>query len=170
MPAGEAQQAQTATEASRQALDEEQFVGFRVENEEFGVNIQQVQEIIWLPEITKVPRAPYFVEGIVNLRGSVLPVLDIRKRFGLPATPATDSTSIVVVDIDGHKTGVVVDAVSEVLRFSRDAIEPPPPIVKGVDASFVKGVGKLKGGQRMLIILELSRVLSMEGAPAPVAA
>ena len=94
----------------------------------------------------------------------MLPVLDIRKRFGLAATPATDSTSIVVVDIDGHKTGVIVDAVSEVLRFSRDAIEPPPPIVQGVDASFVKGVGKLRGGERMLIILELDRVVSMDGA------
>jgi len=168
--AGEAQPAQAGVEAGRQALDEEQFVGFRVENEEFGVNIQQVQEIIWLPEITKVPRAPTYVEGIVNLRGSVLPVLDIRKRFGLAVTAATDSTSIVVVDIDGHKTGVIVDSVSEVLRFSRDAIEPPPPIVKGVDASFVKGVGKLEGGQRMLIILELSRVLLMEGAAASVVA
>ena len=73
--------------ARRQVIDEEQFVGFRIENEEFGVGIQQVQEIIWLTDITRVPRAPHFVEGIINLRGSVLPVIDMRKRFGLPPAP-----------------------------------------------------------------------------------
>jgi purine-binding chemotaxis protein CheW len=145
----------------RQTADEQQYVSFRVENEEFGVGIQQVQEIIWLPNITKVPRAPHFVEGIINLRGSVLPVIDMRKRFGIPEAPHTDSTSIVVVDVGSRKTGVIVDSVSEVLRISQDAIEPPPPVVAGVDASFVQGVGKLQGGQRMLIILDLARVLSL---------
>ena len=150
----------------RQSMDEEQFVSFRVEGEEFGVGIHQVQEIIWLPEITRVPRAPYFVEGIVNLRGSVLPVVDMRKRFGFPPAEPTDSTSIVVVDVGDRKTGVIVDSVSEVLRISGESIEPPPPVIEGVDASFVKGVGKLDGGQRMVIILDLDRVLSIEGARA----
>jgi purine-binding chemotaxis protein CheW len=148
----------------KQSLDEEQVVSFRLDNEEFGVDIHQVQEIIWLPEITKVPRAPHFVEGIVNLRGSVLPVIDMRKRFGLAPTPTTDSTSIVVVDIEGRKTGVIVDSVSEVIRVSRSAIEPPPPVVAGVDAGFVRGVGKLQNGQRMLIVLDLARVLAVETA------
>jgi purine-binding chemotaxis protein CheW len=153
-------------EARRQAIDEQQYVSFRVEHEEFGVSIQQVQEIIWLPDITRVPRAPHFVEGIINLRGSVLPVIDMRKRFGIPEAPRTDSTSIVVVDVEGRKTGVIVDSVSEVLRLGRDSIEPPPPVVAGVEASFIEGVGKLQGGQRMLIILNLPRVLSMEAAAA----
>ena len=146
-------------ETTQKALDVEQFVSFRVENEEYGVNIQQVQEIIWLPEITRVAHAPHFVEGIVNLRGNVLPVIDIRKRFGLPSVEATDSTSIVVVDIEGRKTGMIVDTVSEVLRFNKEGIELPPAVVTGVDASFIKGIGKLNNGQRMLIILDMNRVL-----------
>lgn len=150
----------------RQALEEHQFVSFRVENEEFGVDIQQVQEIIWLPEITRVPRAPHFVEGIINLRGSVLPVIDMRKRFGIAEAAPTDSTSIVVVDVEGRKTGVIVDAVSEVLRLAAGAIEPPPPVVAGIDTSFVQGVGKLHGGQRMLIILDMAKVLSVDRVAA----
>ncbi|MBA2450026.1 MAG: chemotaxis protein CheW [Chloroflexi bacterium] len=145
----------------RHALDEEQFVSFRVEHEEFGINIQQVQEIIWLTEITRVPRTSAFVEGIINLRGSILPVIDLRKRFGIVAAEPTDSTSIVVVDVGGRKTGIVVDAVSEVLRLNRDAIEPPPPVVAGLDVSFVEGVGKLPNGRGMLIILNLIEVLSL---------
>ena len=161
--ASEGNGVQAEESSTRQAIDVQQFVSFRVENEEFGVTIQQVQEIIWLPEITKVPHAPHYVEGIVNLRGNVLPVIDIRKRFGLPKVEATDSTSIVVVDIDGRKTGMIVDTVSEVLRLTKDCIEPPPAVVTGVDASFIKGIGKLNNGQRMLIVLDLSRVLVEQG-------
>jgi len=148
----------------KQSLDEEQVVSFRVDKEEFGVDIHLVQEIIRLPEITKVPRTPHFVEGIVNLRSSVLPVIDMHKRFGLAPTPRTDSTSIVVVDIEGRKTGVIVDSVSEVLRVRRSAIEPPPPVVAGVDAGFVRGVGKLQDGQRMIIILDLARLVAVDEA------
>jgi purine-binding chemotaxis protein CheW len=157
--ASEGDGTQAEENSVRQSIDVQQFVSFRVENEEFGVTIQQVQEIIWLPEITRVPHAPHYVEGIVNLRGNVLPVIDIRKRFSLPKVEVTDSTSIVVVDIDGRKTGMIVDTVSEVLRLPKDCIEPPPAVVTGVDASFIKGIGKLNNGQRMLIILDLSRVL-----------
>lgn len=153
--------AKTDEGSARQTLDVEQFVSFRVENEEFGVSIQKVQEIVWLPEITRVPHTPYYVEGIVNLRGNVLPVIDIRKRFGLPEVADTDSTSIVVVDIEGRKTGMIVDTVSEVLRFNQGGIEPPPAVVTGVDVSFIQGIGKLNNGQRMLIILDLERVLAV---------
>jgi purine-binding chemotaxis protein CheW len=146
----------------RQIADEEQYVSFRVEDEEFGVNIHQVQEIIWLPEITRVPRAPHYVEGMVNLRGNVLPVVSVRKRFELQEAEPTDSTSIVVVDIEGSKTGIIVDSVSEVLRFSGDAVEPPPAVVGNVNTSFVRGVGKLQNGQRMLLILDLPCLLAHE--------
>ncbi|HYD51423.1 MAG TPA: chemotaxis protein CheW [Gemmatimonadaceae bacterium] len=153
-----------ADRGRRAAIDEEQFVGFRIDDEEFGIGIQQVQEIINLAEITRVPRAPYFVEGIINLRGSVLPVIDLRKRFALAEVEATDSTSIVIVDAAGVKTGIIVDAMSGVLRVSRDEIELPPTVVTGrVDASFVRGVGKLQGGQRMLIVLDVDQVLAGEG-------
>ena len=144
----------------RQGSDEEQFVSFRLAQEQFGVSIHQVQEIIWLADVTRVPRMPEFVNGIINLRGSVLPIIDMRKRFGIAAVNPTDSTSIVVVDVDGRKTGIVVDSVSEVLRLRRDAIEPTS-CVAGLDASFVDGVGKLPNDQGMLIILNLRKVLSL---------
>ena len=86
--------------------------------------------------------------------------MDIRKRFHLAEIERTDSSSIVVVDVDSRKTGVIVDAVSNVMRLNRDAIEPPPPIIAGLDASFVKGVGKIKNDERMLIILNLEEVVA----------
>jgi purine-binding chemotaxis protein CheW len=162
MEGGEQVSSSAGDRARGQLIDEEQFVSFRIANEEFGVGIQQVQEIIWLTDITRVPRAPLYVEGIINLRGNVLPVIDMRKRFGLPPTVVTESTSILVVDVDGHKTGIIVDTVSEVVRLSRDAIEPPPAVVGTISPSFFKGVGKLDGGRRMLIILDLESVVAIE--------
>jgi purine-binding chemotaxis protein CheW len=162
MEGGEQVSSSAGDRARGQVIDEEQFVSFRIANEEFGVGIQQVQEIIWLTDITRVPRAPLYVEGIINLRGNVLPVIDMRKRFGLPPTVVTESTSILVVDVDGHKTGIIVDTVSEVVRLSRDAIEPPPAVVGTISPSFFKGVGKLDGGKRMLIILDLDSVMAIE--------
>ena len=153
-----------ASAASNKALDEEQFVSFLVEDEEFAVDIQQVQEIIRMTDITRVPQTPDYVEGMINLRGSVLPVLDMRKRFGMEAKEATEATSILVVDVNGDKTGVIVDDVREVLRLSRDAIEPPPPVIAGVDAAFIRGVGKRGAGKRMLILLDLQRVVRVEPA------
>ena len=155
---------QSTVVTSHEALDEEQFVSFLVENEEYAVDIQQVQEIIRMTDITRVPQTPDYVEGMINLRGSVLPVLDMRKRFGIAAQEATDETSILVVDVDGEKTGVIVDDVREVLRLNRSAIEPPPPVIAGVDAAFIRGVGKRGGGKRMLILLDLHRVVRVEPA------
>jgi purine-binding chemotaxis protein CheW len=146
--------------------EDQLFVGFHIGDEEFGVPIQYVQEIIWLPEITRVPRTPPFIEGIINLRGNVLPVIDLRKRFGMPARHATESTSIVVVDIDGHRSGVIVDEVSEVRRLAADAIEPPPAVAGSIDTSFVKGIGKLDGGSRMLMILDLDGIVAVNEAGA----
>ena len=145
---------------ARSQTDEDQYVTFEIGKERFGLNISQVQEIIWLTDITHVPNVQTYIEGIVNLRGNVLPVMDIRKRFHLAEIERTDSSSIVVVDVDSRKTGVIVDAVSNVMRLNRDAIEPPPPIIAGLDASFVKGVGKIKNDERMLIILNLEEVVA----------
>jgi purine-binding chemotaxis protein CheW len=146
--------------ASSAHSDEDQYVTFEIGKERFGVNISQVQEIIWLTDITHVPNVRNYIEGVVNLRGNVLPVMDIRKRFHLAEIERTDSSSIVVVDIASRKTGVIVDAVSNVMRLNRDDIEPPPPIIAGLDASFVKGVGKIKNDERMLIILNLEEVVA----------
>jgi len=135
-----------------------QLVSFKLGEEEFGVDILKVQEINPMVEITKVPRSPSFVEGVVNLRGRVIPVIGMRKRFGLPVKAYDKDTRIMVADIGGQMLGFVVDEVSEVLRISDKAIEPPPSLVAGVDAEYLKGVVKLE--DRLLILLDLDRVFN----------
>ena len=145
---------------------ENQLVVFDLANEHYGVNISAVESIIKLQPITAVPHAPEFVEGITNLRGTVLPVVDLRKRFGLPAGEATKETRIVVAEIDGTQVGMMVDAVTEVLRVDEEAIEPPSPIVTTVDGdwssrnAFIPGIAKVD--ERLIILLDLARVLSPE--------
>lgn len=135
-----------------------QLVTFRLGNEEFSLDILKVQEIIRHMNLTRVPRTPDFVDGVINLRGKVIPVLDLRKRFGLPDGERTDETRIIVVDIEGRTVGFKVDAVSEVLRLPADTVEPPPSIVSGTESEYIKGVGKLDG--RLLILLDISKILS----------
>jgi purine-binding chemotaxis protein CheW len=140
---------------------EHQLVVFDLANEHYGVDIAAVEGIIKMQSITVVPHTPAFVEGVTNLRGEVLPVIDLRKRFGLPLDQARGKdTRIVVVEIDGKKVGMVVDAVSEVLRVSDEAIEPPSPIVTTVDSAFIRGIAKVD--ERLIILVELSKVLSTE--------
>jgi purine-binding chemotaxis protein CheW len=140
---------------------EHQLVIFDLANEHYGVDIATVEGIIKLQAITAVPRAPNFVEGVTNLRGEVLPVIDLRRRFGISADEKRGKdTRIVVVVIDGKKVGMVVDAVTEVLRVSDVAIEPPSPIVTTVDSVFIRGIAKID--ERLVILLDLSRVLSTE--------
>lgn len=146
---------------ARQLLDEEQLVTFKIDMEEYGVKIANVQEINRMTEVTKIPRAPYYIEGIVNLRGNVIPALDLRRLFKLPEKQVTDATRIIIVDFNGKRTGIVVDSVSEVLRFEKTLIEAPPDILSsGIDSDYVEGVGKLDGGKRMILILDISKVLS----------
>ena len=146
---------------TRQALDEEQLVAFKIDSEEYGVKIANVQEINRMTDVTKIPRAPYYIEGIVNLRGNVIPVLNLRKFFKLPEKQTTDATRIIIVDFEGKRTGIVVDSVSEVLRFEKTLIEEPPDVLSnGIDSDYVEGVGKLEGGKRMILILDIGKVLS----------
>jgi len=139
---------------------ERQLVVFELANEHYGVDISAVESIIKMQAITVVPQAPSFVEGVTNLRGSVLPVVDLRKRFGLLMEQATKNSRIVVVAIDGVKVGMIVDGVSEVLRVPEDAIEPPPPMVTTVDTTYITGIAKLDA--KLVILLELARVLSLD--------
>jgi len=141
------------------STDELQLVSFNVGNEEFGVDILKVQEINRMVEITRVPQAPHYVEGVINLRGKVIPIVDLRKRFNLEFKEPDKDTRIVVVDIDGNITGMIVDSVSEVLRLRASMIEPPPDIVTGINSECVKGVAKLE--DRLLIFLDLSKVIDV---------
>lgn len=140
---------------------ENQLVVFNLANEHYGVGIHSVDSIEKLKPITAVPQAPGFVEGVTNLRGTVLPVIDLRRRFDLPAAEATKEARIVVVEMDGtQQVGMVVDAVSEVLRVPEEDIEPPSPIVTSVDSAFITGIAKVD--ERLIILLDLDKVLSTE--------
>ncbi len=137
-----------------------QLVTFSIGDDEFGVNILKVQEIIRTMEITKVPRAPTFVEGVINLRGMVIPIIDLRRRFNLPPRPHDKHTRIIDCEINNILVGFVVDAVSEVLRIPASTVEPPPPVVAGIGADYISGVGQLQ--DRLLIMLDLDKLLSTE--------
>ncbi|MCH7544078.1 MAG: chemotaxis protein CheW [Proteobacteria bacterium] len=139
-------------------IEEKQLVIFDLAEETYGVDIGSVREIIRIQEITKVPRTPEFVEGVINLRGKVIPVIDLRKRFGFRKTEATKDTRIVVVDIGGADIGVVVDAVTEVLRLSADAVEPPTGVITNADSDYLLGIAKLE--TRLIILLDLQRALA----------
>ena len=135
-----------------------QLVTFKLGEEEFGVDILKVQEIIRMLPITKVPNAPEFVEGVINLRGKVIPVIDMRKRFGMATSEHDSQTRIKVMDMQGQVVGFVVDAVSEVLRIPESTVEEPPAVVAGVGSEYMRGVGKLQ--DRLLILLDLDKLLS----------
>ncbi len=146
---------------AEQLVDEEQLVTFKIDQEEYAVKIANVQEINRMTEVTKIPRAPYYIEGIVNLRGNVISALDLRRLFKLPERQITDATRIIIADFNGKRTGIIVDSVSEVLRFEKSLIEAPPDILSsGIDSDYVEGVGKLDGGKRMVLILDISKVLN----------
>lgn len=140
-----------------------QLVVFQLIDEEYGVEIGKVQEIVNLGKITRMPKAPDFVEGIINLRGGVVPIIDIKKRFDLATKEHDEKTRIMVVLIEGQAMGMIVDSVSEVLRLSKEDIEPPPPIMGDISSDYIKGVGKV--GDRIVTLLDLDKVLSIEVMP-----
>jgi purine-binding chemotaxis protein CheW len=137
-----------------------QLVSFRIDNEEFGIDILNVKEIIRIVNITKVPNSPDFVEGIINLRGKVIPVIDLRTKLGMPKKECDKDTRIVVVVIDERTVGFLVDAVSEVLRIPVNITEAPPEITAGKNSEYIKAVGKLD--DRLLTLLDLNKILLKE--------
>ena len=139
--------------------DERQLVVFQLGAEFYGVDIARVHEIIRLQTITRVPRAPAFVEGVINLRGKVIPVVDLRRRFGLESSEHTRASRIVVVEIGDNVVGVIVDGVSEVLRVTGASVEPPSPVVAGIESEYIHGIAKLD--DRLVILLDLDRVLAL---------
>src|SRR3982751_5756371 len=159
-----------AVDATTTTGDERQLVVFQLGAELYGVEIARVHEIIRLQAVTRVPRSPAFVEGVINLRGKVIPVIDLPGRFGLPSAEHSRSTRIVVVEIGDQVVGIVVDGVSEVLRVNTATVEPPSPVVAGIDSEYLHGIAKLT--DRLVILLDLDRILArderraLETAPA----
>lgn len=137
-----------------------QLVSFKIGAEEFGVDILKVQEINKIVSITKVPNSPYFVEGVINLRGRVIPIIDLRIRLGLEKIDHTKDTRIIVVELESKTVGFIVDAVNEVLRISKSITEAPPEIVSGINSDYITAVGKLE--DRLLILLDLDKVLNQD--------
>lgn len=145
-------------ETFTQVLDEEKIVIFKLGMEEYGIKIDNVQEINRMTSITKIPRAPHHIEGIVNLRGNVIPALDLRKLFNLGEKQVTDSTRIIIVDVNEKRTGIIVDSVTEVINLEKRLIEPTPDILSsGIDSDYIEGVAKLN--KRMIMILDLCKIL-----------
>jgi purine-binding chemotaxis protein CheW len=137
---------------------EKQLVIFEIGNEHFGIDIAAVEGIVKMQEITRVPQAAEYVEGITNLRGSVLPVIDLEKRFGIPPHEKTRETRIVVVNMDSVKIGMIVAAVSEVLTIDDSVIEPAPAIVTTINSRFITGIARID--TRLVILLDLNLVLT----------
>jgi purine-binding chemotaxis protein CheW len=134
------------------------LVSSKIEEEEFGIEILKVQEIIKMMSITKIPNTPEFIEGIINLRGRIIPVVDLRIRLGLIKQTYTKNTRIVVVELNNHIIGFIVDEVSEVIRITKDTTEEPPAMISGINREFVTAIGKLE--DRLLILLDLEKVFS----------
>ncbi len=140
------------------AKTEQQLVVFDLSGEDYGIDIGTVRSIIRMQEITKVPGTPDFVKGVTNLRGSIIPVVDLRKRFGLSAGDQTSESRVVVVDISGQDIGMMVDAVTEVMRIPVSSIEPPSSVITTTDSDYLLGIAKLEN--RLVILLDLEKVLS----------
>jgi purine-binding chemotaxis protein CheW len=148
-------------EESGQDGEELQLVTFLLGKEEYGIPIARIQEIDRLSKITQTPKAPKFVEGVTNLRGEVIPVLSTRMLFALEAKASDDHTRVIIVDLGGAKTGLVVDSVKEVLSISSRNIAPPPAsISNGVEGQFISGIGKVENGKRMIVLLDVGKVLT----------
>jgi purine-binding chemotaxis protein CheW len=137
-----------------------QLVSFKIGDAEFGVDILRVQEINKMMDLTVVPNTPTFIEGVVNLRGRIIPVLNLRSKLGLEIKKYDSETRIIVVDLHDKTIGFIVDEVKEVLRIPKSITEPPPEIVAGVDSEYITAIGKLE--DRLLILLDLTKILTHE--------
>ena len=135
-----------------------QVVSFQLANETYGLNIMDVQEIILLGEITGIPEVPAYIRGVINLRGKVLPVVDLRLRLGLRASGASEHTRIIVVHATGMRFGIIVDGVSQVVRVDTEQVEPPPTGLTGSDRAYLLGLVKMD--EKIMILLNAEAILS----------
>jgi purine-binding chemotaxis protein CheW len=147
-----------AEQEQREAVS--QIVVFQLASELYGADIDAVREVGPVQRVTRVPRTPVYIDGVTNLRGRVIPVVDLRRRLGLPAASATKQTRIAVAELEGGQVGMLVDSVHEVLRVPTSSIEPPTPMLSKIDTDYVRGVAKVEG--RLIILLDLPRVLARE--------
>lgn len=133
---------------------------FQLENEEYGIPVQQVRSIEKVQHITRVPRTPPFIKGVINLRGVITPIIDLRIRLGLKELSINENTRIIIVSDENMEVGFIVDAANDVIDFAEDAIEPAPDVVGSIQTEYIKGVAKLE--KRLIVMVELEEVLKVE--------
>lgn len=141
--------------------EEIKVIVFTIGSEEYGVEVDKVRTIERMIPLTRVPKTPPFVKGVINLRGSIIPVIDLRGRFGLKETDYTENTRNIIVNVNDIEVGLIVDSASDVIDINSDMIEAPPEIVGGIKAKYLQGVAKLND-QRILILLNLTEVLNKQ--------
>ena len=142
----------------KESMEERQVVVFNLAKEEFGVNINEVREIVRMEQITKIPNTEQYIKGVINLRGGIIVIIDLATKLGLAAKEADKNTRIIVIEMEKNTVGMIVDSATEVLRINEDKIQPPPKIIEQkINADYIEGVGIL--GERLLILLDLVKVL-----------
>ncbi len=137
--------------------DEDQYIIFHLGKEEFGIQIARAHEIVMMKKITQLPQSSDFIEGVINLRGDLIVIIDLRKRFQLEANISSE-TRIIIIEIDGVKTGLIVDSISEVLRIQKDKISDPPQEISGIRDDYIDGIGMVD--DRLIILLKLKKIFS----------
>ncbi len=137
-----------------------QMVTFSINTEEYGLEILKVQEVVRLPHITRLPKAPAFIKGVINLRGNIIPIIDLREKFGFEAIDYTETTRVIIVEVSEKLLGMIVDNVSQVVRVPESSIAPPPPVVSGITRHYLSGVVKMEN--RLIILLRVDEILSTE--------
>jgi purine-binding chemotaxis protein CheW len=134
-----------------------QLVSFTLDDVEYGLDILRVHEILRIPEITRLPNTPNYIRGVINLRGNVIPVVDVRDRFGFVQKEATENSRIIVIESEGKQIGLYVDNVSQVIRINNKNIDPPSDLIEGVSEVFIEGIGRLKNS--LIVILNMKSIL-----------
>ena len=133
------------------------LVTFKLGNNEYAIDIMQAKEIIKMEKITLIPNAPDYVEGVINLRGNIIPIVDLKKRFNLDENEGEKNTGIIIVKIDDVDMGIIIDAISKVVSIATSNIQPPPPMLSGIGQKYIKGVAKLE--DKLLVVLDLEKLI-----------
>ena len=162
MASGTTRLSQTDREPRRDEPPIRQLVGFRLDDEDYAIAITRIREIILMKPITRLPQAPGSIEGLINLRGTVIPVINLRKRFGLPARPFDDETRTIVVTVGDKTVGCIVDEVTQVMRITGDQVQPVPVSMSAVAKRFIAGLARLE--DRLLIILDTDKLFGPDEA------
>lgn len=154
------QQSIESTENRVDLEDSTNLVTFRLGSGEYAIDIMQAKEIIKMEKITLIPNAPDFVEGVINLRGNIIPIIDLKKRFNLEETEGDKNTGIIIVKIEDVDMGIIIDSISKVVSISNSDIQPPPPMLSGIGQKYIKGVGKLE--DKLLVVLDLEKLFTTD--------